>query len=607
MSRSARWLQILGLAVLAAGLPGLDYGSPLGWLSAGLLLLAALKLAEARSVQERRLVSLLTLIGCGVQGAQQPELLPSVLQLLGTGLALAGLLALEVGEGLSWRAVLRRSLAVLLAALPMALLLFLLVPRLDPLWTAPSLRGPGAAVTGLSADLDPGSIASLANDEAPAARVSFSSATPPDPQGRYWRVIVHERFDGRRWSRLDEPAKATVPPANAPSSAADQAGPSQVWLVEPSPVHALPWAGTGQGSSSQLRVSRNGELRRQLPGRERLAYLLRDVDRPQAWQQRPPTLVDLSLPAGSNPQLESLGESWRTLPQPEQRLAAAQAWFTSHTFRYSRTPGALPARRGLDVFLFERREGFCGHYASAFTALMRSAGVPARVVSGYLGGRWVQPLGGTPYLDLRQSDAHAWSEVWLPNRGWQRVDPSAWVGSSASNPVGVVGSAAAGSSKLEGWRLGMQWLQWQWWGLDLAWNRWWLGFDQASQEALLRRLFGDQRQGLGLVLLGGAGGLLALGLGWLQWLQTPERGDRLERDLHAVLRLLRRWGIEPAPGETFGQLCLRARERLPGRREALQELSRCHGLLRFARLNPTARARHWAAWRTALRTLQHSP
>jgi hypothetical protein len=307
----------------------------------------------------------------------------------------------------------------------------------------------------------------------------------------------------------------------------------------------------------------------------------------------------LTLPAGSNPQLEALGERWGALPRPEQRVGAAQAWFTSQTFRYSRTPGTLPAVQGLDVFLFERREGFCGHYASAFTALMRAAGVPARVVSGYLGGRWVQPIGGTPYLDLRQSDAHAWSEVWLPGRGWQRVDPSAWVGASA---LGASSAARSGSPE-SNWQT---WLQWQWWGLDLAWSRWWLGFDQAGQDALLQRLFGEQRQALGLVLLGGVGGLLALGLGWLQWLQAPARGDRLERDLQAVVRHLRRWGIEPAPGETVEQLCLRAGERLPGSREALLELARCHSLLRFGRPIPAARARHWAAWRTALHALHRN-
>ena len=182
MSGSARWLQILGLGALAAGLAGLDCSAPLRWLSAGLLLLAGLKLAEARSLPERRLVSLLTLIGGGVQGAQQGELLPSLLQLLATALGLAGLLALEVGSGLSWRAVLRRSLAVLLAALPVALVLFLLVPRIEPIWQTPNLRGAGGStVTGLSSELDPGSISNLADNTGPAARVSFSSGQLPEP------------------------------------------------------------------------------------------------------------------------------------------------------------------------------------------------------------------------------------------------------------------------------------------------------------------------------------------------------------------------------------------------------------------------------------------
>ncbi len=182
MSGSARWLQILGLGALAAGLAGLDFNAPLSWLSAGLLVLAGLKLAEARSLPERRLVSLLTLIGGGVQGAQQGELLPSLLQLL----------ALEVGSGLSWRAVLRCSLAVLLAALPVALVLFLLVPRIEPIWQTPNLRGAGAsAVTGLNSELDPGSISSLADNTGPAARVSFSSGQLPEAAERYWRVIVH--------------------------------------------------------------------------------------------------------------------------------------------------------------------------------------------------------------------------------------------------------------------------------------------------------------------------------------------------------------------------------------------------------------------------------
>ncbi|MCP9782113.1 DUF3488 domain-containing protein [Cyanobium sp. WKJ7-Wakatipu] len=595
MSGSARWLQILGLGALAASLAGLDFSAPLSWLSAGLLVLTGLKLAEARSLPERRLVSLLTLIGGGVQGAQQGELLPSLLQLLATALGLAGLLALEVGSGLSWRVVMRRSLAVLLAALPVALVLFLLVPRIEPIWQTPNLRGAGAsAVTGLNSELDPGSISNLADNTGPAARVSFSSGTLPEPAERYWRVIVHEQFDGQRWKQRELPSNRLATPTGTASDPESKAS-SQVWLVEPSPVNALPWDGSGRANPNQLRVNRNGELQPLQASRERQAYLVRATGSPQPWQQRQPSPADLELPAGSNPQLEALGTSWRDLATPEQRLAAAKQWFTQQDFRYSSTPGT---QRGLDVFLFKRREGFCGHYASAFTALMRAAGVPARVVSGYLGGTWVRPLSGAPYLDLRHSDAHAWSEVWLPGQGWQRIDPSAWATAPASR---AEASEAGGSTNPIGsW---LQWLQWQWWGLDLAWSRWWLGFDQAGQEALLQRLFGDQRQWLGAVVLGAVAGWLALALAWLQWLQQPASRNQISRELQAVVKHLKRSGVAVEPGESFEQLCNRASRLLPASASNLQELARCHNLLRYAALGKQERLQHWAAWRTALRTI----
>ena len=588
MSGSARWLQILGLGALAAGLAGLDFSSALSWLSAGLLLLAGLKLAEARSLRERRLVSLLTLIGGGVQGAQQGELLPSLLQLLATALGLAGLLALEVGSGLSWRAVLRRSLAVLLAALPVALVLFLLVPRIEPIWQTPNLRGAGAsAVTGLNSELDPGSISNLADNTGPAARVSFSSGQLPEPAERYWRVIVHEQFDGQSWKQRELASNRRAEPTAADSNPESNTS-SQVWLVEPSPVNALPWDGSGRANPNQLRVNRSGELQPLQASRERQAYLVRATGSRQEWQQRQPSPADLELPAGSNPQLEALGASWRDLATPEQRLAAAKQWFTQQDFRYSRTPGT---QRGLDVFLFERREGFCGHYASALTALMRAAGVPARVVSGYLGGTWVRPLSGAPYLDLRHSNAHAWSEVWLPGQGWQRIDPSAWATAPASR---AEGSEAGGSTNpISSW---LQWLQWQWWGLDLAWSRWWLGFDQAGQEALLQRLFGDQRQWLGAVVLASVAALLALALAWLQWLQQPGKPQGRRRQLNRVLQLLEQQGLQLQAGETLESLALRAREAHYCEAELLTELVASYDQLLFAPLTGPQRRQAEARW-----------
>jgi transglutaminase-like putative cysteine protease len=598
------------MAALAAGSAGLDPGWLLGGLTLALLLLAALKLLEARDRGGRRLVALLQLLVCGLQAAQLPDLLPSLVQLLAAVLSLAGLLQLESGLSTPWRLLLRQSLQVLAAALPMALVLFLLVPRLEPLTAMPGGTA-GRGVTGLSADLDPGSIASLVDDDSPAARVAFGDDRPPPPAQRYWRVLVHERFDGRRWQRADADeellrpgrgdagAGAGVPSGSTPAGAADR---DQVWLAEPSRFTAVPWDGRSVGADSRLRPRPEGELRLARPPIERRSYRLRPAAAPLPWQRRPPSAETLALPADVNPRLLALGRSWGRLADPAARLAAAQAWFEAGGFRYDTRPGPLPEPNGLDVFLFESREGFCGHYASAFSALMRAAGVPSRVVSGYLGGTWVVPLGGASYLELRQSDAHAWSEVWLADRGWLRIDPSGWV----SAGEGPVTAPAAGTPQgVSAWR----WLRHQWWGLDMAWSRWWLGFDRSRQEALLAWLLGSRRWALGLVILGG----MALGLigALVPWqLQRPRpRRDRAARDLAQLLALLRGLGLEAEPGETLEALCQRAGVAHPDLAEPLRQLARMHARRRFApsAAGPRRGDQPADSWGRALRQLKRAP
>jgi hypothetical protein len=262
------------------------------------------------------------------------------------------------------------------------------------------------------------------------------------------------------------------------------------------------------------------------------------------------------------------------------RLAAAESWFRTQPFRYSLLPGTLPERSPLDAFLFERRVGFCGHYASAFTALMRAAGVPARVMSDYRGGDWVVPVGGTGYLDLRRGDAHAWSEVWLQGEGWRRVDPTAWIsggelpGESVrpGNPGGGAAQAAGGLSR--GGPLG--WVVRQWWGLDLAWARWWLGFDGEGQEALLRRLLGERREGLGVVVLAAAALGLAVGVAAMGWLRgRREATDPLRRELDRLLLACGRRGMAPLAGETLPAFAARLQRRWP---QLAAELSQFVGL-----------------------------
>lgn len=595
----SRRLQWLTLAVLGLGCLGLDPGWLLGAFTLALVVMAGLKLREARDRAGRRLVALLQLVICGLLAAQQADLLPSLLQLLAAVLGLAGLLQLETNLVLAWPQLLRRSLRMLASALPMALVLFLLLPRVGPF--GPAGGGPGArASTGLNDNLDPGSIATLVDNTSPAARVAFSNDRPPPPAERYWRVLVHPYFDGQRWQREPDAESGRPGPAAAgPAAAAAADSPpaqDQVWLVEPSRFSAVPWSGSGQPLDPSLRPQPNGELRLLRPALERRTYRLLGSGDPSAWRRQPPRFSDLFLPAGRNPQLLALGRQWGGLQDPVARVEAARGWFQSQGFRYDRRPGVLGGPDGLDRFLFSSRVGFCGHYASAFSALMRAAGVPSRVVSGYLGGTWVQPLGGASYLELRQSDAHAWSEVWLPGQGWVAVDPSGWVGGGGALETPSAGGEVAA---LGPWA----WLQRQWWGLDMAWSRWWLGFDQARQQELLSRLLGGQRWALGWLILAGLGG--GLGAGLLLLRRGQRRGDGLDRDLRGLLGQLAGLGLQALPGETLEQLAARAAARFPTLAPPLSDLVACHGQRRYAAsaTGPEARQAR-QRWRAGLRELK---
>ena len=552
MSRwqAAALLQWLAFGLLAAGLLALRPIDLLSTLAILITLLTGLKLWEARRLQERRLVCLLQLLSAGLQGAMQPDLAASLLQGTAVLVALAGLLALELGSTAEWGVLLRRSVGVVLAALPLALVLFLLVPRLPPIGVFPGGWG-AAAVTGLSDTLEPGSIAALATSTSPAARVSFASGAPPPPQARQWRVLVHEGFDGERWTmRLESPTKELL----GWQTAEEGSGPLyQVWLSEATPMERLPWSGTGTPNSSQMRMTASGELVHSGPRGQRRAYGITATPQRRPWQLERPGPDLLTVPRGANPRLEALGKSWATGP-PLERLRRVEQWMRDQPFQYTRQPGRLPERAPLDVFLFERRQGFCGHFASAVSALLRAAGLPARVVSGYQGGIWVQPLSGPGYLDLRQSDAHAWSEVWIDGMGWVSVDPSRWVSAGAGTTAEPVAAGAQDP---------FHWLERQWWGLDLAWTRWWLGFDARGQEALLARLLGDRRDALGLILLGAVALTLAGGLALLGWLRQRGVGDPQRRELDRCLMAFARQGWLPRAGETLPQLAARLRQRWP--------------------------------------------
>lgn len=557
MSRwgTASVLQWLAFGLLLVGLLALRPVDLLSSLAIVITLLTGLKLWESRRLQERRLVCLLQLQSAGLQAAMQPDLAASLVQGAAVVVALAGLLALELGSGARWGLLLRRSVSVLLAALPLALVLFLLVPRFPPIGVFPGGWG-AAAVTGLSDTLDPGSIATLATNAAPAARVSFASGAPPPPEARQWRVLVHEMFDGERWTvRPEDPNLELLEWRDS----REGSGPlTQVWLSEPSPMERLPWNGSGRPSSRQLRVTAQGELVHRGPRGQRRAYAITAESPTRPWQLVRPGPELLALPLGANPRLEALGASWAEGP-PLERLQRVERWMRGQPFRYTRQPGRLPRVAPLDTFLFETQQGFCGHFASAVTSLLRAAGLPARVVSGYQGGSWVQPVSGPGYLDLRQSDAHAWSEVWIEGIGWVGVDPSRWVSAGQAAPTAASATERRGAVASDP----LGWIERQWWALDLAWTRWWLGYDARSQEALLARLLGNRRDAVGLLVVGAVVVTLAGGLALLTWLRRRGDGDPQRRELDRCLLAFARRGWVPRAGETLPQLAARLRQQWP--------------------------------------------
>lgn len=422
-ARSSSWYPpiamrtVLALALVAIvlirfhTLNGLTAGTTL------LMLMAGLKLLETRTARDE-----FVMVGAGLflllaACLDRQELARAPLYALEAWGCCAAL-ALTAAPECSAPAALKLAGRALLLALPLAVLLFLFFPRLaGAFWAIP--RGE-QALTGLSDSMSPGSISELVANYDPAFRVKFIGAVPP-PEERYWRGPVLHDFDGHTWRgtpgvlRQRQPLEYLSTPyryrvALAPSR-------RHWWFALDTPA---------QSPDAHVLLSYDYQLLATEPVMEPLSYEALSYTRTRA---REPLGVteqrqDTRLPTAGNPRTHALAESLRA--QASSDAAFVQAvleYLRSGGFTYTTTPERL-GPDAIDGFLFSTREGFCGHFASAFVVLMRAAGVPARVVTGYLGGEW-NPVGG--YFLVRQSDAHAWAEVYLAGRGWARVDPTAVV------------------------------------------------------------------------------------------------------------------------------------------------------------------------------------
>ncbi|WP_341248102.1 transglutaminaseTgpA domain-containing protein [Cupriavidus pauculus] len=408
-----------------------------------------------------------------------------------------------------------------LFGLPWALLLFVLFPRLDhPLWRLPQAEPTGR--TGITDTLKPGSVGDLIRSPEVAFRADIIGAPLP-ASSLYWRALVLWDYDGQAWRPalpqpmpLAEALREDVAD-DAPSATAKAGLREYNVTLEPTQKTWLYLLdrGTAVSGSLSAQVSADGEFFARTPVDRPLRYRAQSSlsGAPQPLTRR--TLqLSLTLPEG-NPRSRELAAQWAAqYPDPWQRVQAAMRLFAAAPFAYTLSPPPL-GKQQVDSFLFDTRRGFCEHYASSFVFLMRAAGVPARVVVGYQGGEF-NPVGR--HYVIRQSDAHAWSEVWIDGRGWVRVDPTSAV--APSRVEEGVDAALAGEDlsalrelRAPGW---LRDLRWGFDGLAYKWQRWVLEYDRSQQTRLLDQIgFGNQ---LPSVLAAGLSvlGLLALAPMWLR-------------------------------------------------------------------------------------------
>ena len=590
-ARVPGWLKVPMLLILTAAVV-LDYGNIFGRepgsaLAAGLLVL---KLTESESPRDAR------------DAAAFACFLLMAALLFGQGLTATAAVSLGLLPAMAtWQSLeptripvkpsrqLLPALVLLMASLPVAIMAFVFVPRLSsPLWGTSDGQ---TAHTGLSDQMSPSDFSQLLTDDSAAMRVTFDGTPPPNPQ-RYFRAYVMWDYDGKNWTRTETPAVDALPVQAASTI-------SYHISLEPSHQHILPMLDVPLQAPAQSQMHADGEVLADKPVNEVQDYAARSALRYRLESELDPATRAraLALPAGFDPRTHAWAAELRQRFGRNDMgiVSAALQQFRDGGFSYTLLPAPL-GRDAVDDFLFDTREGFCEHYSSSFTVLMRAAGIPARVVTGYQGGAW-NTLGR--YLLVRNSDAHAWSEVWLDGRGWVRIDPTAAVRPQRVN----LGAASAAAGQLPWYESGLlESIRNQWDIVNRMWNQGVIGFDALRQRGLLTP-FGirDVDPGTLVRLLAVGIALFGMaGLAWALW-RRPE-GDPALAAMRALERKLARAGVARGYSEGPRNYLRRAIRALPGQRVELDQLMRCYIELRYATVEPSPESLR--AFRQAVRNFQ---
>lgn len=446
-----------------------------------LAVMAALKPFESRT-QRDRIITVFIAYFIIISSLLQSESLAVTIYMFVSVLASTAALVIINDPRGRYASGVKRAGVIMGQALPLMIVLFFIFPRMQG--SLFGLPGGRQAVSGFSDRLSPGGISRLAENHEPAFRAEFNGPIPPVEQ-RYWRGVVFLQFDGRSWRRPKQ-----VP--RLPGSLKGEKAVNYTVSLEPHGdrwIFALDLPARAPGRRSTLLKDFTIRARRPVtrPRRYRMRSIIRHDTSKMDWG------VDMAarLPETGNPRARQLArELARGAGGPAQIVQRGLDYLENGGFEYTLRPPLL-GRHPVDDFLFSSKRGYCEHYASAFAWLMRAAGVPARIVGGYLGGEQ-NPYAN--YLVIYQSDAHAWVEVWYPDRGWTRVDPTLAVAPGRLSG-GAEGALSPGelprdfARKYLGRLVGLfERVRWGWDALSTRWEAWFAGYSRQQQLALLQKL-----------------------------------------------------------------------------------------------------------------------
>ncbi len=496
--------------------------------------------------------------------------------------ALVAITVTQIGFGAprrGWRANLRTAGLLLAQATPAALARFVLFPRVQgPLWGLP--QDAYSALSGLDDRMSPGNISQLVLSDAIAFRAEFAGDPPPQIY-RYWRGPVLWDFDGREWrSGFPPPARGDAPPGGSAMY-------RYMVTLEPSNHDWLFALETTTRYPSDARLTGDGQLLSRVPLRSRARYVVESVlDAKPRTDEDPISLRRaLRLPRDVNPRTREMARRWREeTPKDADIVARAVQFLRDDRLAYTLEPPLL-GRDSVDEFLFDSKAGFCEHFASAFAFMMRAAGVPARVVIGYQGGD-LNPV--DRIITVRQSDAHAWTEVFLAGRGWTRVDPTA-----AAAPIriqaGLAGAAPEGLPLPMVMREEFEWLRTlrdNWEAVAYKWNVWIIGYNTERQRAFLTWAGAPDTdwKGLAALLLATLGAISALLIGWS--LRGVGRRDPVQSAWQTFCRKLGARGMVRSPHEGPSDFVRRAALALPSSRASIERIGALYVALRYGRQAP---------------------